>query len=81
MTNKRIYYIDNLRWMSIMLLFPFHTAQLWNNWGSYYVWNGKSTILSGFVMFVNPWFMPLLFVIAGMSTKYALKKRTNKDFI
>lgn len=64
-----------------MILFPFHTSQIWNNWGSYYVWGGKNIILSSFVMLINPWFMPLLFVIAGISTKYALEKRTSKDYI
>lgn len=64
----RKYFIDNIRWMSIMILFPFHTSQIWNNWGSYYVWGGKNIILSSCVMLINPWFMPLLFVIAGIST-------------
>ena len=27
--NTRKYFIDNLRWMAILLLFPFHDAQIW----------------------------------------------------
>lgn len=31
-------HIDNLRWMAILLLFPYHTFTLFNNWGErYYV--------------------------------------------
>lgn len=31
--NNRKYYIDNLRWASILLLVPFHSAMAWNSWG------------------------------------------------
>ena len=27
---ERKYYIDNLRWLAILLLFPFHAAQIWS---------------------------------------------------
>ena len=30
---------------------------------------------------VYPWFMVLLFIIAGMSSRYSLQKRTGKQFI
>jgi len=32
-------------------------------------------------MLTSPWFMPLLFVIAGISSAFALKKRTAKQFL
>ena len=31
-------------------------------------------------MFFSPYFMPLLVVLAGISTKYALQKRTIKEY-
>lgn len=78
----RKHYIDNLRNLTILLLFPVHTFMIWNNFGSrFYVWQGENKILSTLIVLVNPWFMPILFVLAGMSARYALEKRTNKEFV
>lgn len=78
----RKHYIDNLRNLTILLLFPVHTFMIWNNFGSgFYIWQGESKMLSTLIVLVNPWFMPILFVLAGMSARYALQKRTTKEFI
>lgn len=74
--------MDNLRNLTILLLFPVHTFMIWNDFGSrFYIWQGESKLLSTFIVLVNPWFMPILFVLAGMSARYALEKRTYKEFI
>ena len=74
--------IDNLRNLTILLLFPVHTFMIWNDFGfKFYIWIEENKILSTLIVLVNPWFMPILFVIAGMSARYALKKRTVKEFI
>lgn len=78
----RKYFLDNIRWISILLLFPYHTCMIYNNWGeNFYVKSSGVSILSAFIQGTSPWFMPLLFVIAGISSNYALKKRTPKEFI
>lgn len=78
----RKHYIDNLRNMTILLLFPVHTFMIWNDFGSrFYIWQGENRLLSTLIVLVNPWFMPLLFVIAGMSARYALEKRSGKDYV
>ena len=80
--GTRKHYIDNLRNLTILLLFPVHTFMIWNDFGSrFYIWQGENKILSTLIVFVNPWFMPLLFVLAGASARYALQKRTTKEFI
>ena len=80
--GMRKHYIDNLRNLAILLLFPVHTFMIWNDFGShFYIWQGENKILSTLIVLVNPWFMPILFVLAGMSARYALGKRTNKEFI
>jgi len=77
----RKYYIDNLRNSTILLLFPVHTFMVWNDFGSrFYIWQEENKILSTCIVLVTPWFMPLLFVLAGMSARYALEKKTNKMF-
>ena len=78
----RKHYIDNLRNLTILLLFPVHTFMIWNDFGSrFYIWQGENKILSTLIVLVNPWFMPILFVLAGMSARYALDKRTNREFM
>lgn len=80
---ERKYYIDNLRWMAILLLFPFHAAQIWSGgeYGGFYIWSHTNTVLYVFSTAVYPWYMTLLFTIAGISCKYALQKRTNRQFV
>lgn len=78
----RKHYIDNLRNFTIMLLFPVHTFMIWNDFGAkFYIWQGENRFLSTLIVLVNPWFMPLLFALAGMSARYALERRTVKEFV
>jgi len=74
--------IDNLRWICIMILVPFHTAMAWNCWGeSNYIWFFDNRIASTFIVLISPWFMPLMFVLAGISARYALRRRTFGAFV
>lgn len=78
----RKHYLDNLRNLTILLLFPVHTFMIWNDFGNkFYVWGGENKILSSLIVLINPWFMPLLFVIAGISARYSLEKRSTKMFV
>ncbi len=65
------------------MLFPFHAAQIWSGgeYSGFYIWSHTNTVLYVFSTAVYPWYMTFLFAIAGMSCKYALQKRTNKQFI
>lgn len=78
----RKHYLDNLRNLTILLLFPVHTFMIWNDFGAkFYVWGGENKMLSSLIVLVNPWFMPLLFVIAGISARYSLEKRGTPKFV
>ncbi len=78
----RKHFIDNLRWIVILLLIPYHAAQSFNTWGELnYICFSPNKILSSFIVFLSPYYMPLMFLLAGMSTKYALKKRSYKQFL
>lgn len=77
----RKYYIDNIRIICILLLFPFHTCMVFNTFNEpFYVFSTPITVLSQFVVVVYPWWMTLLFTIAGISSAYALKKRSGKEY-
>lgn len=81
-TSSRRHYIDNLRWMSLLILIPYHTAMAWNAWGepNYIFFEGNRAI-SSIIVFLSPYFMPLLFLLAGISTRLALRKRTAGEYI
>lgn len=79
---ERKNYIDNLRWLSILLLFPFHAAMVFNDYGeNWYIVSKPVAAISSFTLATYSWFMPLLFVLAGISAGYALEKRTPKQFV
>ncbi len=78
----RKHYIDNLRWIILLILIPYHTAQAWNTWGEpNYIFFEGNGLISSIIVFFSPYFMPLLFVLAGISSKYALQKRTSKEYL
>lgn len=78
----RRHYIDNLRWMLLLILIPYHTAMAWNVWGepNYISFEGNK-VISSIVVFFSPYFMPLMFVLAGISMKISLKKRTKSNYL
>lgn len=76
----RKYYIDNLRWATVLLLFPFHTARIYDSIETFYVKGEENQFFSIFIEGCSIWFMPLLFVLAGISVRYSLEKRSLKEF-
>lgn len=80
--STRKNYIDNIRCACILLLVPFHVAMAWNCWGEgNYIWFSNNKILSSLVTFISPWYMSLLFILAGISLFYSLRKRSTSQVI
>ena len=80
--NNRINYIDNLRWMTVSLLILFHAAIAYNTWGeANYIFFEAVRPIAFIVTFINPWFMPMMFLLAGISSRFSLQKRGTKIFI
>lgn len=76
-------YLDNIRWATVILVLVYHVFYLFNGVG---VLGGipeaaSIPVFDRMACIIYPWFMVLLFVIAGMSARYALQKRTEKQFI
>ena len=81
-TGTRRYDIDNLRWILLLTLIPYHAAMAWNTWGEpNYIFFQGSRWISSMIVFFSPFFMPLLFTLAGISTKLALQKRSEKEYL
>ena len=79
----RRHWIDNLRWVTVLLVLLYHVIYIYNNKG---VFGGVGGFGDGpqyqdVVMYVlYPWFMPLLFLLAGVSARYALESRSGKTW-
>lgn len=76
-------YIDNIRWMVVVIVVIYHV---------FYMFNGEVTAgvigpfkpvqyQDSFQYFVYPWFMLLLFVISGMSARFCLNGHSEKEFL
>lgn len=76
----RRYGLDWLRIFVVFLLFPFHTARVFDRWEPNYIKDAVNPFSTWFVAGIGFWFMALLFVIAGFSTFHALQKRTLKEY-
>lgn len=75
--------IDWIRILAVLLLIPFHTARIFDIFEPFYVKNaGLSVWLSYLVVyFLSRWQMQLLFLLAGASTWYALKRRSGGQYV
>lgn len=76
-------YIDNIRWATVILVLIYHVFYMFNGVG---VPGGipqaaNIPVFDTIACIIYPWFMVLLFVVAGMSARYALQKLTGKQFI
>ncbi len=75
----RKYWLDNLRWVTVLLVLFYHVIYFYNNKG---VFGGIGGFGDGpqyqdAVMYIlYPWFMPMLFMLAGISARYALAKHS-----
>ena len=79
----RKYYLDNIRWVTVCLVVVYHVV---------YMFNGVAVdgVLGPFTQpqyqdalqyLLYPWFMVLLFIVAGMCSRYYLETHTLGEFI
>lgn len=76
----RRYGLDWLRVIVVFLLFPFHTARVFNYGEPNYIKDATNGFSTWFDISVGYWFMALLFVIAGYSAYSALQKRSVREY-
>ena len=82
MKSERVHYVDNLRWITISLLVLYHACMAYNTWGEKnYIFFKDIKPLAFIIVLISSWFMPLMFVLAGISASYSISKRGYGSFI
>lgn len=76
-------YIDNIRWSTVVLVLIYHVFYLYNHVGVLGGVGAPGDMMyqDAVLYFVYPWSMALLFLIAGISSRYSLDKRSPEEFL
>ncbi|HVP20057.1 MAG TPA: acyltransferase family protein [Spirochaetia bacterium] len=92
----RLSYLDWLRFLVVLSLAPFHAALSYTGMGVVYVYDTpiRNLFLSGvfpqdagpfamriFTIFMDNWFMHLLFMVSGIAAASSLRKRSAGEFV
>lgn len=77
---QRRYDLDWLKAGAVLLLFPYHTAMMFVVWKFHIKNPTASQGLTVFNSFLHAWQMPLLFLLAGAATWYALDFRSGREY-
>ncbi len=81
----RKHYLDNVRWITVIIVVIYHVFYMYNAEG---VPGGLGRITDlpvqyydAFQYLVYPWFMPVLFIVSGISASLYLDSHSDKEFI
>ena len=78
----RRHYLDNIRWTTIVVVMIYHVLLIYSavvpEMGTPFT---DVQYQDGIIYFLYPWIMILLFIVAGMSSRYYLENHTIKEFI
>lgn len=79
----RRYYLDNVRWVTIVLVVVYHVIYMFNGIATEGVIGPfrERQYQDGLQYILYPWFMVLLFIVAGMCSRYYLEKHSLKEFV
>ncbi len=78
-------YLDNIRWITVILVVIYHVLYMYNAEGIPGT-IGKITDLDVqyydmYQYFVYPWFMFVLFIVSGICARYDLMRHSDREFI
>ncbi len=94
-SSGRLAYLDWLRFLVVLSLAPFHAALSFTGMGVVYVYDTpiRDLLLAGlaatggpaafrlFTVFMDNWFMHLLFLVSGIAAASSLRKRDSRQFL
>lgn len=79
----RKHYVDNIRWITVLLVVLYHVIYMYNSVltagvvGPFHEVQYQDAVQ--YVLY--PWFMVILFIVSGMSSRYYLEHHTIREFI
>lgn len=78
----RKYYLDNIRWITVLFVALYHVFFIFNSVIPDLGMPFREVQYQDAILYVlYPWFMILLFIVAGMSSRYYLEKHAVKEFV
>jgi peptidoglycan/LPS O-acetylase OafA/YrhL len=78
----RLHYLDWLRNILIFGVFLYHVLKPFDPLMPWHINNAvKSEAVMGILMTINPWGIPLFFLVAGAGSMFALRRRSNRQYI
>lgn len=80
MMSRRLNYLDNIRWITVVIVVIYHIIYMFNCSGVISNMDAQGIPqMDAFLVFVYPWFMCLLFLVSGISARYSLQKEQIKN--
>jgi glucans biosynthesis protein C len=80
--SSRRHDLDRLRIAACLLLFPFHTLQVFDLHAAYHIKSATQIMELELVSrAINAWHMPLFFLLSGMAAMYALRSQTPRELL
>jgi peptidoglycan/LPS O-acetylase OafA/YrhL len=80
--KQRLYYLDWLRNILIFGVFIYHVLRPFDPLTPWHINNAvKSDAVMGILLTINPWGIPLFFLVAGAGSMFALRRRSNRQYI
>ncbi|HSG44803.1 MAG TPA: acyltransferase [Anaerolineales bacterium] len=80
--SDRLYYLDWLRVILLFGVFVYHVLKIFYPFLPWHINNvERSDAVMGILLTINPWGIPLFFLVAGAGSWFALRRRNNRQFI
>ena len=80
--SQRLFYLDWLRNILIFGVFIYHVLKPFDPLIPWHINNAvKSDAVMGILLTINPWGIPLFFLVAGAGSMFALRRRSNRQYI
>jgi glucan biosynthesis protein C len=80
--SSRLYYLDWLRILLLFGVFIYHVLKPFDAMQAWHINNAdQSEAIMGILLTINPWGLPLFFLVAGAGSFFALRRRSNRQYI
>ena len=79
--SSRLHYLDWLRVLLIFGVFLFHALHPFNTFDWHIKNAEQSDAITAIMLMIGPWGIPLFFLVAGTASMFALRRRSNRQYI